>query len=311
MMAGRVYETKPLSKSRNVNWAPVIASCIGLCATSPAFAQKFDTDVGASERVGYAGELGAVTQHLVAAACNLNAGIAVEASQENLNDSITYFEDIINALTNGDEELGVIGEEKRARTLTAINDLNQKWAPLRDVAVNTVANAGNQEQIASLASQSNAILEAAFVLQGEVSGQYADPVSLSQADAVLIEIAGRQRLFAERMSKDLCLISSDVVAETASEELTTTIDIFDLSLNGLQKGVPEMGVSGPPTPEIEEGLANVAAKWAALMPVLKSVATGESLDMGARAAAYTDLLVLERDLDEIVHQYSENSKLNL
>ena len=283
-------------------------AAIALACTTPAFANGITEDVGSSERVNLSGQLGTLSERITAAACNLSAGIASTEAQAVVQISTHHFGRIHKALLEGNRGFGILGEETRPRTLQAINDLNAKWEPLQEMANATQPASNNVTSVANLAEQSDPLQKEAQILVSEITGQYADPVALLHADALLLEIAGRQRMLANRLSKNVCLIASDVRDEEAIQELRQTITLFETSMNALQFGLESVGVRPPPNVAIEEGLAVVAKEWKAIRPVLDATLAGEELSDAERAEVFLAFLGMEARMNNVVTQYMKNSK---
>jgi hypothetical protein len=283
-------------------------AAIGLACATPAMSADITKDVGSSERVNLSGQLGTLSERITAAACNLSAGIATTESQAVLQISTHHFSRINQALLVGNRGFGILGEETRPRTLRAINDLNAKWEPLQEMANGTTASSNDAKSVESLAVQSEPLQREAQILVSEITGQYADPVALLHADALLLEIAGRQRMLANRMSKNVCLIASDVHNAEAVIELTETIALFEASLNALQYGLESVGVRPPPNAAIEAGLAIVAEEWSTIRPVLDATLGGAELSDDIRAQVFLAFLGMEGRMNNVVTQYMKNSK---
>lgn len=289
----------------------VSITAMTLTMTTGALAQNIASDVGASERINVAGQLGTLSQRIIASACNLNSGITVRESQAVLKISADQFGRISDALLNGNRSFGILGEEARPRTLQVINRLNEAWVPLLDQAVRTEVAADNGAQIEELAEQSNPLLNTANILVSEITGQYADPVALLHADALLIDLAGRQRMLAARMSKDICLIASGVTVESAQAELAESSQLFADTLSALRNGLPSVGVRPPPTDKIADGLQFVVEEWDTMQPFIARAMAGEQLDTEARQRVYFAFLGIESRMNNVAVSYDRNSKLGL
>jgi len=109
---------------------------------------------------------------------------------------------------------------------------------------------------------------------------------------MLIEIAGRQRMLAQRMSKNVCLMASGIDTEQAQEELAESMQLFEISLDAL-------------------GLEIVADEWARIRPVVSAQLAGADLDTSAREQLFFAFLGMEARINNVVNMYDDNSKLNL
>jgi hypothetical protein len=283
-------------------------AAIAVLSASPVLSADITKDVGSSERVNLSGQLGTLSERITAAACNLSAGIATTESAAVLQISTHHFSRINRALLVGNRGFGILGEETRPRTLQAIDDLNAKWEPLQELANGLTASSQNAAAVESLAAQSDPLQREAQILVSEITGQYADPVALLHADALLLEIAGRQRMLSNRMSKNVCLIASDVNDAQAMEELRETMSLFEVSLDALQNGLESVGVRPPPTEAIAAGLAVVADEWSDIRPILETTLAGNELTDDLRAEVFLAFLGMEGRMNNVVTQYMKNSK---
>lgn len=112
-------------------------------------------------------------------------------------------------------------------------------------------------------------------------------------DAVSINLAGRQRMLSQRMTKSLLAMEADAQAgrahDAALKELRTTVDLFDSSFRGFETGGEVKGGDGKPVQL--EVVANAAGKtilsearsvWDPYLAALQPILTG---DAGSLAAA--------------------------
>lgn len=288
-----------------------LLAALTLTMASDAAAQNIASDVGASERINVAGQLGTLSQRIIASACNLNSGVTVRESSAVLQISADQFTRISDALVYGNRSFGILGQETRPRTLQVIDKLNSAWEPLLQQARQTEVSAENSTIIEALAAQSDPLLDTANILVSEITGQYADPVALLHADALLIDLAGRQRMLAARMSKDICLIASDIKADTAKTELAAAAALFGDTLSALRDGLPSIGVRPPPTEKIAQSLQFVVDEWEAIEPFIAAAIAGEHLDRAARQRVYFAFLGIEARMNNVAVAYDRNSKLGL
>lgn len=287
------------------------SSAIIMPPQDPISLVQFLEDVGASERINMSGKLRMLSQRIPAAACNFHVGIAVEQSKAVLHAAKEEFDTIIAALEFGDENLGIIGKEHRTRTIAAIGSVHATYDRMHAALDNIEETGGTEAEVLAMAEHNMGILLAAQVLVSEISGQYANPTPMLQSDALTIDIAGRQRMLTQKISKEICFITSGIHADASIQVLGSTINMFETSLNALHFGMENAGVSPAPTDEITAGLERVQSDWEEIGALVKNVAIGGTVDNTERALIFTVLNKTMGDMNTVVDLYTENSKLGL
>ncbi|MEM6940255.1 MAG: type IV pili methyl-accepting chemotaxis transducer N-terminal domain-containing protein [Pseudomonadota bacterium] len=288
----------------------------GVAWADPSGAQTATTaqllkDVGGSERINYAGKLRMLSQRIPAAACNLHAGVGDGASAQILEAASEEFNKIINALEHGDPSLNIKGREGRRKTLEAIADVRQEWEPVV-AAARLVRNEGMSDGLnQQMADQNGPLLEAAKLLVSQITGAYSDPAAVLQSDAIRIDIAGRQRMLSQRISKDICFVLSGVNVDQSTASLKKTVALFDVSHNALQFGKLDVGLKAPRDPQIIEGMRIVADHWAGLQPSLTQVLETGTLSEPARLQVFKGLNALLVDMNKVVGMFARVSKQNI
>ena len=118
-------------------------------------------------------------------------------------------------------------------------------------------------------------------------------------------------MLAAQMSKDICLIASDINVETAKNDLATAAALFGDTLAALRNGLPSVGVRPPPTEKIADGLQFVVEEWDTMQPFIDRAMAGEPLDNAERQRIYFAFLGIESRMNNVVVSYDRNSKLGL
>ncbi|MEO0930161.1 MAG: type IV pili methyl-accepting chemotaxis transducer N-terminal domain-containing protein [Pseudomonadota bacterium] len=272
---------------------------------------QFIEDIGASQRIDFSGKLRMLSQRIVAAGCNYAAGIDPEKSGALLRATSEEFQRIVDALEFGDPDLGIIGAEERRRTQVGIAKLRELWDPTNETAQRIANGDTAPETVALLAEQSAPLLEMAKLLVTEISAQYSDPTALLQADALVIDIAGRQRMLSQRMSKNVCLARTGVNRDAAVAELNNASQMFEVSLMALRNGMADAGIKEPPNDDIATGLDVVIDDWDGLKPIVTQVLAGATIDDEQRAIMFNGSLMMTGDMNKVVGMYSDASKLGL
>lgn len=274
-------------------------------------AANFVEETGGDQRINFSGKLRMLSQRMPAAACNLHDGISPSSTRAALNGALQEFDEILSALEFGDDARGIYGPEERHRTLRVIEEVHKTLAPIKDALVSEAGDPLTNQTAQVLADQNLPLLEIAKLLVSELSGQYANPVALLQSDAMTIDIAGRQRMLTQKMSKELCFVLSDIEAPTARDTLSKTMHLFEVSLGALQNGMAEVGIQPPPNDEIIAGLEIVSTEWNAVRGYVQTVLADGTLTADQRAFVFDGLSTTLREMNKVVGMYADASKLNL
>jgi len=275
------------------------------------FDASFVDEVGGSERINYSGKLRMLSQRIPAAACNLNSGVDAFKMSDVLKAAEVEFTTILDALEFGNGSMGIIGPETNRKGLMALKSVRDVWLPMEEETLRLLADGQTDEAEMFIAEQNMPLLDAAKLLVSQLSGQYSDPTALVQADALRIDIAGRQRMLTQKVSKEACHILAGIDAEDAKLALPRTIQMFEVSLQALQFGMPEAGIKASDDPLINEGLDLVSQNWSTVRPMLQSIEDGGTLDLNARADLFHGLNTTMVNMNKVVGLYSNASKLGL
>ncbi|MEM8978691.1 MAG: type IV pili methyl-accepting chemotaxis transducer N-terminal domain-containing protein [Pseudomonadota bacterium] len=293
--------------------ALIVGTSFGPAISETADAQKtgFIEEVGGSERVDSSGKLRMLSQRIPNTACYAHAGIKPEASEELLMKSRALFQKIITGLEKGDTELGMIGAEKDRKVIAKIQDVHKTWGRVFDATSKPVAEQEASEIIPFLKDESAPLLAAAKLLVSEVVREYSDPTALLGKDALAIDIAGRQRMLSQRISKNACLIATGYGSEKAQKELEGARKMFNVSAQALRFGLPAAGIQPIDNDDINNRLDEVLQVWAGVQPLLDRVSAGDDLSEADVTAMFTTFNSLTGKMNTIVGLYSDASKLNL
>lgn len=270
---------------------------------------QFVEDSGGAERINLVGKLRMLSQRVPASACYLQTDISTEDTRTMMLSAQKEFATITAALEFGNEDLGISGEETRRKTLVGISKLNELWMPISASVDQIASGNGTDEVVRQLADDTVPLLDMAILMVTEISQQYSQPGELLLRDSMVIDIAGRQRMLAQRVSKNICLISAGVASESAMSELEQATTTFETSLMALRNGMEAAGIQRPPTPEIEAGLDSVIADWQEILPKINRVLAGEQLDDEELSLVFGFSNRLTGGMNSVVGLYAEASKL--
>ncbi|MEP5758243.1 MAG: type IV pili methyl-accepting chemotaxis transducer N-terminal domain-containing protein [Litoreibacter sp.] len=289
--------------------AIVATSLTGANAADNAVKGKLWKDIGASERVDFSGRLHMLSQRIAASTCNLEAGVETTISKGILAASSDEIDRIVKALEFGNPLMKIIGEETNPRIMANIAKINGQWTPIRATISDVVEDGGNSKGTYQEFEQWNVpFYEDANVLVSEVAAQYSDPADLLQGDAILVDLAGRQRMRTQKLLKEACSIWKDAADQSEKDVLMETIGLFDRTLVALRDGAPVIGIKAAPSEQISDALVKLTSDWDNTKPALVTVAEGQVLPDNEITRVYLDLNEMLIKSNDIVTLYTKYAK---
>lgn len=282
-------------KTEYVSSRPKVATaalCAGLLMSAnmglAAGSAQFD---GSKARLNLSSKLEMLTQVIGSASCRLSAGIGVDHAKSELLEARNEFNTILTGLENGGVALGIPSPESDRTVLESLAELRAAWVPF-DAAVQTVISDAPDKTTAAefIAKDNKALLETAQILASDVSGAYSNPQELTQADAIALHIAGRQRTLVHTITKEVCHLAA---YDSLPSNLGADIDTFVASKGALMNGMVEAGINPPPNDQIKQELQQVHNAWMEMAPALDSIRQGEPpqpdyVDTFAKASVYVE-----------------------
>jgi hypothetical protein len=291
--------------------APAMAESTLVQDAKPVEIGLIIEDVGASERINFSGKLRMLSQRIPAAACNMAAGIEIDTSREILNGAVAEFAKIVDALEFGDDSIGIKGAESRRKTLMQIEKLRAEWTPFRQAAENIAAGQDADAALVYVSENNLKVLEEAKLLVSEVSTEYSNPAEMTQANAMLIDISGRQRMLTQKMAKEVCGVETGNQAMGDAEALGKTMGLFEASLVALKDGFEGAGINPPPTDAIQAGLDDIFNDWQGISADMKLVTAKDAVGLDAMSSIYGRLNVALKEMNDVVGLYSEAAKSSI
>jgi hypothetical protein len=259
---------------------------------------------GSKARVNLAGKLRALTQEVGSASCRMNAGIGTEVAKAELQNAQSEFNTILKGLENGSMALGIPSAEKHRVVLKSIEKVRDAWKPIDEAVSTLVSGSPGQSRAAEIIAADNMLLlDTTMILASDMSGRYSNPQELTQADAMALNIAGRQPMLGHQIAKEVCGIVTQANASSAMESLGQSLDMYNVSLNALRDGMLDAGVNPPPNDIIRNELASVSETWQQSRQVLDAIRGGmqpSAANVEALAGVSSALMT---DMDNVVTLY--------
>ncbi|WP_394180046.1 type IV pili methyl-accepting chemotaxis transducer N-terminal domain-containing protein [Yoonia maritima] len=266
---------------------------------------QYDIESDGADRIRIAGQLRTLTQQVAAASCALTSDIAVEEAHDVLEHATAQFDRYIVALKDGDEGLHILHPETRRLTIADIDHVREEWELIHGAIESILADGHDVESAHIIDDHNLKLLELTSILSSDITSQYTHPFEISAADAMMIEIAGRQRMLTQKMAKDACEIWTGYHAEEAKEDLEQTMKIFETSLRALRFGMPEAGIQEAPNAAIREDLDHLLERWETIKVNEQILVDGGTLNDEQKTEIFHDLEVELAELDHLLLDYKD------
>ncbi len=127
---------------------------------------------------------------------------------------------------------------------------------------------------------------------------------------IVINLAGKQRMLTQKMSKEALLIAKGINKEENQKNLQETIALFDKTLKGLRNGDADLHLPKTKDPLILEELDKLLILWKNFKVHVDRVAKGE-VDKATLEAIDQGNIPLLKDMDFIVQLYENRYNTNI
>ncbi len=126
----------------------------------------------------------------------------------------------------------------------------------------------------------------------------------SKAYGTIINLAGRQRMLSQKMTKEAMFIANGF---NAREDMEQTQQLFEQALNGLIEGDEDSGLPPAKTEEIRGQLLIVKGLWHRFKPDIIRGAKGELNVLSEMEALYSSSLEILQEMDKGVKMMEDDS----
>ena len=259
------------------------------------------TEAEANRKINVSGRQRMLSQRM--SRCAVFAALGVEAARhiELLEVSRADFSKALDGLHYGDPDLGLPEEEFSPirEQIAVVEDL---WYPFESMVRRIVDRGEAREREIGHIAEANVPLLAEANTLVELLVEYYGAEATDMGRAIAINIAGRQRMLSQKMTKEVGLIAYGWRPEVTAVELKETTRLFEDSLAALMSGNPSFTLPRPPE-EVWHQLTVVKGLWDEYAPVVRSpipTATADAATLEFLAAHADPLLA---NMNEAVNLY--------
>ncbi len=256
--------------------APLILS--GLLCSSPLMAEGSAADISSligdmmeednslNYTINLAGKQRMLTQRMSKVVVLISLGIDSAEYSKKLDSYSKLYDQTLTGLKKGDDALGITATDN-PEVLKEIDKVEKKWKPFYENVQKIVKDGAKaKDAIAYVINNSEDMLSASNDLVTAFENSNKDLDYLSKFRLRVVNLAGRQRMLVQKMTKEKLLVH-EVKDASYKDKLQKSIELFDSSLTTLINGNKENNISKPTDAELKAQYDKVAKLWSKLKPL--------------------------------------------
>lgn len=236
----------------------------------------------------------------------IKIGYKKDENIANLKGTSALFEKTLIGLRDGDASLKLPPTESRR----ILRQIDKKIKPLWDpfyITIQKILTAGsvNTEQLDTVAVNNLPLLVEMnkcvnlYEKDAAKAGLKSDP-----GLAVAINLAGKQRMLSQKMSKEFLLIADGYKVDDNKLSLQETAGLFERTLTGLLDGDATLDLTGTKDEAIRAQLEKVQSMWAEFKPNVEfAVSATGAIPEDKIAALATQNIPLLKEMNKAVGMY--------
>jgi hypothetical protein len=122
-----------------------------------------------------------------------------------------------------------------------------------------------------------------------------------------INLAGKQRMLTQKMSKEIILIALNVEPKRNRERLKKTSTLFDKTINGFLKGDSTLSLSATTEKSIIAQIEKIIKHWEKFNTHVKSIIKKKSIDTASLIYVINNNIPLLKESHKLVLLYKQNT----
>jgi len=235
--------------------------------------------------INLAGKQRMLTQKMSKEALFVAKGIDVDNNKANLDKTVALFDKTLKGLISGDTQLG-LPKTENPEILAQLTVVKELWVPFKSSIEKGNLKAISEQNIPLLKNMNKAVQ-----MYAKASGSKLDP-----AMAQTINLAGRQRMLTQKMTKELLLAANGIDAEANKANAKKTFNLFKTTLSDL--------IAKAPNTEIKAQLNVVKGLMEEYQPIIEN---GDTSNEALKKAEGLNMKLL-KESNKAVQMYTASIK---
>ena len=221
--------------------------------------------------INLAGKQRMLTQKMSKESLLIFLKINPKENAKKLKQSYTLFDKTLKGLLYGDKDLNLVPSNDK-KVEAKLKEVLELWKPFKQRVQKIASFKGLSNKTFDYIDKHNLPLlktmNEAVTLYTKLGSKGGSKLKMAND----INLAGKQRMLTQMISKDLLLYQANINPKRALKSLTNSIKLFDKTLKGLYEGDKELNLVGTKLPNIRAQLDKVKQNWQEVKPlILKAI----------------------------------------
>ena len=215
--------------------------------------------------INLAGKQRMLTQKMSKEALFVAKGLDADANKANLQKTAALFDKTLKGLIAGDSELN-LPKTTNPEILAQLEVVSKLWTSFKANIDKVIAGNADKATLEAIAKENLPLLKnmnKAVGMYAKASGSNLDPQM-----AKTINLAGKQRMLTQKMTKELLLVANGIDADNNKQNAKKTAQLFESTLDDL--------IAKCKNEDIKKQLNVVADLWAKYKPIVENVDTSDA-----------------------------------
>lgn len=280
-------------------------SVLGLCLLLPVAGQasgpRITAKMEAGNKINHTGNQRLLSQELILSVCMVLSDVDAATHAERAWFAAQQFEDVLDGLAHGDNDLGLLAEENPA-ILEALGQMAASWQVLGPATRQIVSGDRHSVPVTQVIE-----IDAQMRVQAETAADRAEShygaIALDPDLARAINLISHERMLLAQVAKDACFISIDLSRAHSRDEIIKAARAIETALALLENGDEAAGIAAPPNGFIPFSLKKVQKKWERLKPQIEQLSTGAPLSLAALSSFVKECNALSKAVQAVAVLY--------
>ena len=233
---------------------------------SSLIGDMMEEDNSLNYTINLAGKQRMLTQRMSKVVLLISLDIDSKEYSQKLESYAKLYDQTLKGFKNGDKSLDLTATENKD-VLKQIDTVEKLWKPFYENVQKVVKDGAKAKDAIDFITKNNeAMLASSNELVTAFEKSNADLDYLSKFRLRVVNLAGRQRMLVQKMTKEKLLVH-EVKDASYKDKLKKSIELFDSSLTTLINGNKENNISKPTDGELKAQYDKVSKLWSKLKPL--------------------------------------------